>query len=62
MTVIPFRGAKRTARPQVSSPDIPHLFRTFVKTGICLYLAPWMFWLNLIHDLDEQDRLDRKYR
>ena len=56
MTVIPFRGVKHAARPQVRTPDILQLTRNFVKTGICLYLAPWMFWLNFIHDLDEEDR------
>ncbi len=53
MTVIPFRGVKRSSPVPAAVPDIAQLSRAYVKAGICLYMAPWMFWLDLIRRMDD---------
>lgn len=49
MTVVPFRP-RQPRREPCHSPSVQVLTRTYLKSAICLYLAPWMWWLDFLSD------------
>ena len=51
MTVVPFRP-RQPRRERRCSPSVQVLARNYLKSAICLYLAPWMWWLEFLSDGD----------
>ena len=49
MTVVPFRP-RQPRRERRCSPNIGVLARNYFKAAICLYLAPWMWWLEFLSE------------
>lgn len=49
--VIPFRLPHgQTFRSRPVPPGVSALARNLARTGICLYLTPWLWWLDYLSE------------